>query len=148
MWGWCTVCVFASRKANLKCWQREDGGRDESASGPALLNLANYFPSAGTCAIVKTKSLHCCHSHLENGLFALIAYLSETYWDWYCRLKLTSQINECLLRENQNKRTNFRTYTQSLSHSFPPAYALFIEVYAHCCFWCCPITINISFYMQ
>lgn len=83
-----------------------DGGRDERASGPALLNLVNYFPSEGACDIVKTKSLYCCHSHLQNELFAL---LSKTYWDCYCRLKLASQINMCLLTENKKKRTNFRT---------------------------------------
>lgn len=80
-----------------------DGGREERASGPVLLNLVNYFPSAGTCHIVKTKSLYCCHSHLKNELSALLAYLRETYCDCFFRLTLTSHINKCLLGENQNK---------------------------------------------
>lgn len=53
------------------------GGKDERASGLALLNLVNYFPSAGTCHIVETKSLYFCHSHLKNELFALLTYLSR-----------------------------------------------------------------------
>ena len=83
-----------------------EGGREETASGPALLNLVNYFTSAGICNIVLSESP-------ENELFALTEYLSETYWDCSCRIKLTGPINKCLLRENHNKRTNYGTQTFS-----------------------------------
>lgn len=76
-----------------------NGGRDKRVSCLALVNLLNYFTSAGTCHVVKTESLHFCPSHQKKNY--CIASVPQRVC--YCRPALTSWINKCLQKENQDK---------------------------------------------
>lgn len=105
MWDWYAVCVLpfirqvwnADREKRRKRWESKWSGFTE---------FSQLFPLSGHLSHCKDQ-VSIFLSQSPEKWFICIAYIPQ--WGFYCRLKLTSQINKCLKKANQNKRSNFMT---------------------------------------